>query len=129
MVCIFARQLSFKPYLLAVVSSNLYHFFIHMASADELIYLDYNATTPLDPEVKEAITGCLELYGNPSSSHALGRAAKEKYESSRAAIADLVNADPDEIVIMSCGTETINYCLRGAALGSARARHRRRRRR
>lgn len=94
--------------------------------AQDLIYLDYNATTPLDPEVMDEIRGSLALYGNPSSSHALGRASKAKYEESRASIARLVNADPDEMIIMSCGTETINYCLRGtaqAALAAGRGNH------
>mmetsp|Transcript_16362 Transcript_16362/g.37925 ORF Transcript_16362/g.37925 Transcript_16362/m.37925 type:complete len:469 (+) Transcript_16362:70-1476(+) len=88
-----------------------------------MIYLDFNATTPICPEAKAAITESMELYGNPSSGHALGKAAKEKYEEARGRIASLVNADPDEVVLMSCGTETINYCLRGAALAAKAAGH------
>ena len=80
-----------------------------------LIYLDYNATTPLAPEVKAAITASMELFGNPSSGHALGVASKQAFEAARASVARLVGAkSPEEVVLLSCGTESINYCLRGA---------------
>ena len=81
-----------------------------------MIYLDYNATTPLAPEVKSAIVDAMELYGNPSSTHTLGRAAKAAFGNARTQVASLLNATPDEIVLLSGGTESINYALRGAAL-------------
>ena len=89
-----------------------------MANEGEILYLDYNATTPLLPEVKEAITASMELYGNPSSTHSLGKAAKEQYETARAAIAGLIGAGSQDILLVSCGTESINYCLKGAALAA-----------
>jgi cysteine desulfurase len=58
----------------------------------------------------------MDLFGNPSSSHALGLASKEAYEASRRSVAALVGraSTPEEVVLLSCGTESINYCLRGA---------------
>ena len=70
------------------------------------IYLDYNATTPVDPEVCEAmIPFLLEHWGNPSSGHAIGRTAREAVEQARAEVASLIGARPEEIVFTSGGTE------------------------
>lgn len=92
-----------------------------LSNADEsnkMIYLDYNATTPLDPSAIEAMKESMELFGNPSSGHLIGQLAKKNYQHSRQQIGSLINAkDADnEIIILSGGTESINYCLRGAAL-------------
>ncbi|MFQ3593145.1 MAG: cysteine desulfurase family protein [Gemmataceae bacterium] len=79
------------------------------------IYLDYNATTPLDPVVIEAMLPWLrEGYGNPSSSHALGRAAHAAVERGRAELAGLLNAQPDEIVFTGGGSEASNHAIKGA---------------
>ena len=63
----------------------------------------------------------MELYGNPSSTHSLGRAAKAAYDRARGQIAGLVGASASEMVMVSCGTESINYALRGAAVTAAKA--------
>ncbi len=81
------------------------------------IYLDYGATTPVDPRVVDAMIPWLrEHFGNPASrSHAWGWEAEEAVEKARAQVADLINADPREIVWTSGATEAINLALKGAA--------------
>ena len=81
------------------------------------IYLDYGATTPVDPRVVDAMIPWLrEHFGNPASrSHAWGWEAEEIVEKSRAQVAGLINADPREIVWTSGATESINLALKGAA--------------
>ena len=68
-------------------------------------YLDYNATAPLRPEVHEAIEAALALYGNPSSVHAEGRAARAVVETARGSVAELVGARPEDVIFTSGGTE------------------------
>ena len=68
-------------------------------------YLDYNATAPLRPEVREAIRGALDLYGNPSSVHEEGRAARAAIEAARIKVAELVGAAPEDVIFTSGGTE------------------------
>lgn len=82
-----------------------------------MIYLDNNATTPLASEVKEAITQSLELFGNPSSSHLAGRAAREVIEVSREMVASMIGASAEEIVFTSGGTESNNLALFGTLSG------------
>ncbi|MBI4877097.1 MAG: cysteine desulfurase [Acidobacteria bacterium] len=85
------------------------------------IYLDYNATTPHDPEVIEAMRPYLEAhFGNPSSSHWYGRKTHEAVETARAQVAALLNCEPREIVFTSGGTESNNYAIRGIALARRR---------
>jgi len=81
------------------------------------IYLDYGATTPADPRVVDAMIPWLrEHFGNPASrSHAWGWEAEEAVEKARGQVADLINADPREIVWSSGATESINLALKGAA--------------
>ena len=80
------------------------------------IYLDYNGTSPLDPEVISAMRTFLEKeFGNPSSSHWFGIAPKKAVELSRHRVASLLNCDPQEIIFTSGGTESNNYALLGIA--------------
>src|SRR5512139_3935688 len=81
------------------------------------IYLDYSATTPVDPRVAQKMIPYLtEHFGNPASrSHAFGWTAEKAVEEARAQVAALVNCDPKEIVWTSGATESINLALKGAA--------------
>ncbi|QPI08562.1 IscS subfamily cysteine desulfurase [Stutzerimonas stutzeri] len=83
------------------------------------IYLDYSATTPVDPRVAEKMIECLTNegnFGNPASrSHAFGWKAEEAVESARRQVAELVNADPREIVWTSGATESDNLAIKGVA--------------
>lgn len=80
------------------------------------IYLDHNATTPVDPEVLEAMLPYLrEDFGNPSSAHLLGRRARAAVDRARAQVAELIHARPDEIVFTSGGTEASQIALIGGA--------------
>jgi cysteine desulfurase len=85
------------------------------------IYLDYNATTPLDPAVVEAMLPYLkEHYGNPSSTHSLGKAAHDSVERARQQVAQLVGAQSDEIVFTGGGTEASNLALKGSVFAKLR---------
>ena len=80
------------------------------------IYLDYNATTPIDPEVAGAMKPFLtDYFGNPSSSHVYGFEARKAVESARINVASLLNCSPDEIVFTSGGTESNNFAIKGIA--------------
>ncbi len=80
------------------------------------IYLDYNATTPLDPNVLEAMLPYLrEHYGNPSSGHWFGAQARTAVEQARGQVAALLGADPWEIVFTSGGSESDNWAIKGIA--------------
>jgi cysteine desulfurase len=83
------------------------------------IYLDYSATTPVDPRVAEKMVECLTMegnFGNPASrSHAFGWKAEEAVENARKQVADLINADPREIIWTSGATESDNLAIKGAA--------------
>jgi cysteine desulfurase len=82
----------------------------------ERIYLDHNATTPLDPRVLEAMLPVLrDGFGNPSSLHWFGQQARALLDEARAAVARLIGATPSEIVFTAGGTEADNIALRGAA--------------
>ena len=69
------------------------------------IYLDWNATTPLRPEARQAMTAAWELSGNPSSVHTEGRQARRLIEDARVAVATAVGARPSDVVFASGGTE------------------------
>lgn len=85
------------------------------------IYLDHAATTPLDPVVRDVIVTTLEqLPGNPSSLYSEGRAAREALDAARAQVADVLLADPGEIVFTSGGSEGAALAIRGTAFAAAR---------
>jgi cysteine desulfurase len=85
-------------------------------TASAPIYLDHNATTPVLPEVCEAMLPYLrEHFGNPSSTHVYGERAHAAVERARKQVAALVGAEPDEIVFTSGGTEASNLAIRGVA--------------
>ena len=91
------------------------------ASAKEVIYLDYNATTPPDPCVLDEMNRCLrETYGNPASHHRIGAVAAAAVDGSRAEVASLLGAREQEIIFTSGATESDNLALLGAAAGSDR---------
>ncbi len=81
------------------------------------VYLDYNATTPIDPRVLEEMMPYLsEHYGNPSSIHSFGRKGKEALDRAREQVADLVSATPKEIIFTSGGSEGANFAIKSTAL-------------
>ena len=82
-----------------------------------MIYLDHNATTPLDPEVRGAMDSAASVYGNPSSVHAEGQKARRIVEEARDEVARLLRARPEEIVLTSGGTESNALALYGATAG------------
>lgn len=84
------------------------------------IYLDYNATTPVHPEVKQAIIESFDLYGNPSSLHTPGRMANSKITEARENIAKLINAEPEEIIFTAGGSESNNTVLKYIICNPAR---------
>ena len=80
------------------------------------IYLDYNATTPIDHEVAESMLPYLyEHFGNPSSSHSYGVITKNAFEKARLQVAALIGCQLSEVVFTSGGTESNNYAIRGVA--------------
>ncbi len=82
---------------------------------DQPIYLDHNATTPLLPQVAQAMRDAMEVYGNPSSNHSLGRAAAALVERARRRVADLLGCTPQELIFTSGGTESNNLAICGLA--------------
>ena len=83
------------------------------------IYLDYNATTPIDPAVRDAILPYLEEhFGNPSSGYVYGQRAKEAVAKARGQVAALIGAAPEEVVFTSGGSESDNHAIIGAALAN-----------
>jgi cysteine desulfurase len=96
------------------------------AMKNQPIYLDYSATTPVDPRVAAKMIPYLtEVFGNPASrSHSYGWTAEEAVENAREDVARLVNADAKEIVFTSGATESINLALKGAAhFNASRGKH------
>ena len=87
------------------------------------IYLDYNASTPIDPRVAAVMRPLLDgPYANPSATHRDGRAARALLDRARAQVADLLGSAPDEIVFTSGGTESINTAIKGVAFQQKKAR-------
>ncbi|MEU7898098.1 cysteine desulfurase family protein [Nonomuraea sp. NPDC049152] len=95
----------------------------HPALAGAPIYLDYNATTPVDPEALEAALPYLTThFGNPSSGHRYASAPRQALDRARGQVAGLLGAAPEEIVFTGGGSEADTLAIRGAALGSGRRR-------
>ena len=83
-------------------------------------YFDHNATTPIAPEVLETVVSCLgQTYGNASSIHHFGQAAKQRLEAARRQLAALIHASPTELVFTSGGTESDNMAVLGVARASS----------
>ncbi|MEW6285892.1 MAG: cysteine desulfurase family protein [Chloroflexota bacterium] len=81
-----------------------------------MIYLDYSATTPVDVRVLEAMKPYFsESFGNPSSVHRYGQQAEAAVDAARETVARVLNCRPDEIIFTSCGSESDNLAIRGAA--------------
>lgn len=81
-----------------------------------MIYLDYSATTPVDPRVMDAMAPYFSAtFGNPSSVHRYGQAAEAAVDSAREIVASVLNCQPDEVIFTSCGSESDNLAVRGAA--------------
>lgn len=88
------------------------------------IYFDHNATTPIAPEVLEAVVSALgQTYGNASSIHSFGQAAKQEMEGARRQVAALIRASPKEVVFTSGGTESDNMALLGVGRRALGPRH------
>jgi len=89
----------------------------HPALENGPIYLDYNATTPVDPLVVEAMLPYLSThFGNPSSTHGYGRTAHDAVDMARMQVAQLLGANPDEIIFTGGGSEGDNLAIQGVAL-------------
>ena len=80
------------------------------------IYLDHAATTPLDPRVKKEMDS-IKTYANPSALHQMGLEAKEILNNARNKVAKILNAEPEEIIFTSGGTESINLAIKGIGKG------------
>jgi len=94
-----------------------------MKTSNERIYLDYAATTPVDPRVVEAMLPYFsQVFGNTSSIHSFGQQAEAALENARSKLAEGLNCLPNEVVFTSCGSESDNLALRGAAFAARRNR-------
>jgi cysteine desulfurase len=81
-----------------------------------MVYLDYSATTPVDPRVVDAMQPYFSAsFGNPSSVHRYGQVAEAAIDSARESVASILNCKPEEIIFTSCGSESDNLAIRGAA--------------
>ncbi|MBI2857754.1 MAG: cysteine desulfurase [Chloroflexi bacterium] len=90
----------------------------------ESVYLDYNATTPLDPRVVDAMVPFLyKSFGNPSSGHVYGQEARAAVDTARQQVSDLFGCSPDEVVFTSGGSESNNTAIKGLALSPGRVGH------
>ena len=92
-----------------------------MGDAPAPVYLDHNATTPLAPEVMEAISSSLKLWGNPSSPYSTGKLASQAVNDARIKVANMLGASKDEITFTSGGTES-NHLAIWSALALYRSR-------
>lgn len=87
-----------------------------MLNVNNISYLDYNATTPIDPRVLDAMLPFLkENFANPSSTHSFGKSINEKVKQAREQIANFINADIKEVIFTSGATEAVNVAIKGIA--------------
>lgn len=92
-----------------------------MKSSNKPIYLDYNATTPIDPDVAQVMNPYLqEHFGNPSSTHQYGRSSMEAVEKARQQVSELISARREEIIFNSGGSESDNHAILGVALANSK---------
>src|SRR5690348_15106744 len=91
-----------------------------MTAAKRTVYLDHAATTPVRPEVLDAMLPCLgvEAFGNPSSAHRVGRAARAGVEEAKRRVAEALHVEPNQVIFTSGGTEADNLAVIGSALAS-----------
>src|SRR3989344_5617480 len=90
-----------------------------IAELDKVVYLDYAAATPIDPEVLQTVLPYWDKrYGNASSMHESGRGAKGAVDSARGAGAGVLHCEPEEIIFTGSGTESDNAAVLGAARGA-----------
>ena len=96
-----------------------------MSVFQDITYLDYNATTPIDPRVLEAMLPFLkDNFANPSSTHHFGQRMNEKIKQVREQIADFISAEANELIFTSGATEAINIAIKGVAESySGKGRH------
>jgi cysteine desulfurase len=87
------------------------------------IYLDYNASTPVVAEVRQAMDAVHDHYGNPSSTHWAGRPARQAVDDARCEVAALIGASPDEVVFTGGGSEANNHALKGVFFAAGRPLH------
>lgn len=107
-----AAKMGFKIKILIQLSDN--------NRRNQMIYLDYNATTPIDPEVYHAMKTYFEnQFGNPSNTYDLGKSAKAAVERAREQVANFIGAKPHEITFTSCGSESNNTVIKGVAYKNA----------
>ena len=83
-----------------------------------MIYLDYNASTPMAPEVKEAMILAWDQYGNPSGTHTSARSAEALFENAREEIASELGVNPLEVILTSGSTEALTIAIWGQILGA-----------
>lgn len=92
-------------------------------NSDTKTYLDYAATTPVDPRVIDAMLPYFDqVYGNPSSVHTYGQKAEAALEMARETVAGILNCQPREVIFTSCGSESDNLALRGTAFAGRKER-------
>src|SRR6185312_17450252 len=93
----------------------------HPGLQDGPIYLDYNATTPVDPLVVEAMLPYLSThFGNPSSMHSYAQATRQALGRARDQVAQLLGCSSEEIIFTGCGSESDTLAIRGIALANQR---------
>ena len=92
-------------------------------AVNETIYLDYAATTPLRPEVREAMLPYLgERFGNPSATYSLAASSRRAIDCARGSVARILGCRPAEVIFTSGGTESINSAIKGVAFAQQLAR-------
>ncbi|HSO72963.1 MAG TPA: aminotransferase class V-fold PLP-dependent enzyme, partial [Thermodesulfobacteriota bacterium] len=97
--------------------------FVETAAPSRRIYLDHNATTPMDPEVQKTLIVFMDCYGNPSSLYAAGKESRTRVEAARRAVALLLNCTARRVIFTGGGSEANNLAIKGAAWANVRTRN------